>query len=166
MELKGTLHAISNDARGWLKAWARDFTEDEAARPVPDGRAPNPLAWQLGHLACTEEDVAGLFAAGPAAAPLVPDSMRAVCATGAPSPTSETRYLPLAELWTLLDQTHERLLAVLEAASPDELDRPPRIKNPYFHNLCQGVYEAALHENYHVGEIAALRKALGKPRIG
>jgi hypothetical protein len=26
--------------------------------------------------------------------------------------------------------------------------------------------EAALHENYHVGEIATLRKVLSKPRIG
>jgi hypothetical protein len=166
MELKGTLRAISDDARGWLKTWARDFTEEEASRPAPDGRAPNPLAWQLGHLACTEEDVAGLFTAGPTPAPLVPASLRAVCGSGSPSPTRETKYLPLAQLWTLLDQTHERLLAVLEAAGPDELDRQPRVKNPYFHNLCQGVYEAALHENYHVGEIAALRKALGKPRIG
>jgi hypothetical protein len=40
------------------------------------------------------------------------------------------------------------------------------VANPYFHNLGQGVYEVALHENYHVGEIAALRKILGKPRIG
>lgn len=28
------------------------------------------------------------------------------------------------------------------------------------------IYEVALHETYHVGEIAVLRKALGKPRIG
>lgn len=166
MELKGTLRAISNDARGWLKAWAGDFTDAEATRPAPDGRAPNPLAWQLGHLACTEEDVASLFAAGPAPAPLVPAALRAVCGTGGPSPTPETAYLPLAELWILLDRTHERLLAVLDAASPDELERAPRVKNPYFHTLGQGVYEAALHENYHVGEIAALRKVLGKPRIG
>jgi hypothetical protein len=39
------------------------------------------------------------------------------------------------------------------------------VANPYFHSLAQGVYEAALHENYHVGEIAAVRKALGKARI-
>jgi hypothetical protein len=44
MELKDTLRAISDDARGWLKAWARDFTEEEARRPSGDGRAPNPLA--------------------------------------------------------------------------------------------------------------------------
>ena len=34
MELKDTLRAISDDARGWLKAWARDFTEDEARGPI------------------------------------------------------------------------------------------------------------------------------------
>jgi hypothetical protein len=166
MELKDTLRAISNDARGWLKAWARDFTENEARGPIGDGRAPNPLAWQLGHLACTEDDVAGLFTAGPPPTPVVHDSLRAVCATGSPSPAPGTAYPPLVDLWTLLDRTHERLLGVLDAASPAELDRPPRVANPYFHTLCQGVYEAALHENYHVGEIAALRKVLGKPRIG
>ena len=48
MELKDTLRAISDGARGWLKAWARDFTEEEARRPTGDSRAPNPLAWQLG----------------------------------------------------------------------------------------------------------------------
>ena len=66
MELKDTLRSISNDARGWLRAWARDFTEAEAHQPTSDGRAPNPLVWQLGHLACTQDDVAGLFAAGAA----------------------------------------------------------------------------------------------------
>ena len=166
MELKDTLRAVSDDARGWLKAWTRDFTEAEARRPIGDSRAPNPLVWQLGHLACTEDDVAGLFSPGPAPAPLVPESLRAVCATGGPAPTPDTEFPSLAELWTLLDRTHERLLKVLEAASPAELERPPRTANPYFHNLAQGVYEAALHENYHVGEIGALRKALGKPRIG
>jgi hypothetical protein len=166
MELKDTLRAISDDARGWLRAWARDFTEAEALQPSGDSRAPNPLAWQLGHLACTEEDVAGLFASGAPPEPLVPGSLRAACATGSPAPTRDTQYLPLDALWALLDRTHERLLAVLEAASAAELDRPPRVANPYFHFLGQAVYEAALHENYHVGEIAALRKVLGKPKIG
>jgi hypothetical protein len=166
MELQDTLLAISNDARGWLKAWASDFTEAEATQPIGDSRAPNPLVWQLGHLACTEEDVAGLFSAGPLPEALVPASLRAVCATGSPAPTPDTLYQPLAALWTLLDRTHKHLLGVLEAASRAELDRAPRVPNPYFHSLGQGVYEAALHENYHVGEIAALRKVLGKPRIG
>jgi hypothetical protein len=105
MELKDTMRSISNDARSWLKAWARDFTEDEArGRSATD---VHRILWR------------GSWAT-----------------------------------W------------VLDAAGPAELDRPPRAANPYFHNLAQGVYEAALYENYHVGEIAALRKVLGKPRIG
>jgi hypothetical protein len=84
MELKDTLRAISNDARGWLKTWARDFTQEEARRPIGDSRAPHPLAWQLGHLACTQEDVAGFFSTGPAPAPLVPGALRVACGRGGP----------------------------------------------------------------------------------
>jgi hypothetical protein len=165
MELKSTLRAISDDARGWLNVWAKDFTETEALKPAPDGRAPNPLAWQLGHIACVEDDVAQFFWSHPAPEPLVPPALRQVCGTGSPPPTGATRYLPLAELWDLLEQTHARVLGLLEAAGPADLDRSPRVANPYFHSLGQGLYEAALHENYHVGEIAALRKILGKTRI-
>jgi hypothetical protein len=166
MDLKETLRAISDDARGWLKSWTRDFTEAEALEPPPERRAPNPLAWQLGHLACVEDDVGQLFSADSAPDRLVPEALRAVCASGSPPPTVATRYPSLAELWALLEATHARLLGVLATAASADLDRPPRVANPYFRSLGQGVYEAALHENYHVGEIGALRKALGKPRIG
>lgn len=155
MELRQTLIAISNDARGWLQAWGRDFTEREAVESgAGDGR-PNPLAWQLGHLACVEDDVGQLFGASD---PLVPSKLRARCATGAPQPPPGTTYPPLADLWALLQRTHERLLGLVESATPEDFD--------FFTSLGQAVYEAALHENYHVGEIGALRKALGKPRIG
>jgi|SRR5689334_14116991 len=166
MEIKATLLAISDDARGWLKAWARDFTEAEAGQRGGQGNAPNPLAWQLGHLACVEDEVARLFTVGSSAAPLVPAALQRVCATGSPPPEPGTSYPALTELWELLERTHQRLLAILEAADVTDLDRPPQVTNPYFRSLGQGIYEAALHENYHVGEIGALRKALGKPRIG
>jgi hypothetical protein len=166
MDIKPTLLAISNDARAWLKAWAQDFTEAEARLPVPASRAPNPLAWQLGHIAWVEDDVAQLFTLEERPEPLVPPAVRAACATGSPAPDERTGYLSLPELWALLGRTHTHLLAILDAAEDADLDRPPRVANPYFRSLGQGVYEAALHENYHVGEIAAVRKALGKARIG
>ncbi len=124
MDIKPTLVAISNDARGWLRLWARNFTEAEARLPASASGAPNPLA-----------------------------------------PHDTTRYPSLSELWTLLERTHTHLLAILDAAGDADLDRPPRVANPYFRSLGQGVSEAALHENYHVGEIAAVRKAIGKVRI-
>ena len=166
MDIKPTLLAISNDARAWLKAWAQDFTESEARLPVPGSRAPNPLAWQLGHIACVEDDVAQLFTLEERPEQVVPPTLRSACATGSPAPDEKTKYLSLPELWALLERTHAHLLAILDAAEDADLDRPPRVANPYFRSLGQGVYEAALHENYHVGEIAAVRKALGKARIG
>jgi hypothetical protein len=165
MDVKPMLVAISNDARGWLKAWAQDFSEAEARQPAAN-RAPNPLAWQLGHIACVEDDVVQLFTREELPHSLVPADLRATCATGSPAPDHTTSYPSLVELWSLLERTHTQLLAILNAAEEADLDRPPRLTNPYFRTLAQGVYEAALHENYHVGEISAVRKALGKPRIG
>jgi hypothetical protein len=165
MELKDTLRAVSNETRRFLKMWGGDFSEAEASQPVGDSRAPNPLLWQLGHLACTEADVVELFRTTAPEAPLVPDSLRAVCATGSPAPTPETRYPSLAELWGMLDRTHERLLGLLDAAAPAELDRPPTVRNPYYHTFGQAIYEVALNENYHIGQIAALRKLLGKASV-
>jgi len=161
MEVRQTLIDVSNDARGWLKAWAGDFTEAEATRTVPGG--PNPLAWQLGHLASVEDDVVSLFSG---AALQVPAELRAIVASGCPGPTAETRYPSLSELWSMLEASHGSLVGLAEKATPADLDREPLIPNRFFRSLGQAIYEAALHENYHVGEIGALRKAIGKPKMG
>lgn len=159
MEIRQTLIDISNDARSWLRAWADGFTEEHAS-DAGDTRT-NPIAWQLGHLACVEDDVFRLFTGEQG---IVPDEVRAVCASGCPAPTAATRYPSLGELWWLLDRTHARLTELVESA--DDLDQPPLEENRFFRSLGQAVYEAALHENYHVGEIATLRKAIGLKPIG
>lgn len=162
MNVKQVLRDVSNDARGWLSTWARDFTDAEAGATA-SAQAPNPLLWQLGHLACVEDEVCWLFGAP---SRLVGADLRAVCSTGALAPTAATRYPPLGELWALLDSTHAQLMGMLDRAADAELDAPPREPNRFFKSLGQAVYEAALHETYHVGEVGALRKALGKPHIG
>jgi hypothetical protein len=162
VHLTQTLRAISDDARGWLTTWARDFTDAEASA-TGAGQPPNPLLWQLGHLACVEDDVCWLFGAPDR---LVDAELRAACASGCASPNAATRYPDLRQLWKLLNATHARLLGLLDQAQDADLDRAPREANPFFRSLGQAVYEAALHETYHVGEIGVLRKALGKPRIG
>lgn len=161
MTLRSTLITMSNDARGWLKMWGEDFTDAEATSA--GGSGVNPLAWQLGHLACVEEDVVGLFSGKPR---IVPEDVNAACASGCPAPMSATRFPPLAELWALLDRTHGRLHELVESASDADFDRPPLKEDQFFKSLGQAVFVTALHETYHVGEIAALRKALGKKKLG
>lgn len=50
-----------------------------------------------------------------------------------------------------------------ESSAP--LDRAPPVPHPFFHSLGQAIYEIALNEHYHIGQIAALRKLLGKARV-
>lgn len=157
MELRQTLRDISNDARGWLTHWAKDFAQAEAVDS--GGAAVNPLAWQLGHLACTEDEVYQLFAGGDS---ILPTGIREICGTGCPPPTAQTEYPGLSELWELLDRTHNRLLSLIDG----DLEQAPLKENPHFKSVGQAVYELALHENYHVGEIGVLRKQLGKKKIG
>ena len=163
MLLNDTLRDISNDARGWLTYWTRDFTEGEARVAGSGGDRPNPLAWQLGHIACVEDEVGWLFGGTDR---LTPSELQAACATGSPPPDAATRYPPLDGLWALLNATHARLLDLVVRAEGDDFARVPRQPNPYFRTFGQAIYEAALHEVYHVGEIAALRKSIGKARIG
>ena len=162
MDLRDTLIALSDDARGWLKVWAAGFDEADAAKT---GVAPiNPLAWQLGHIACAEDSVYGLYVAG--GQPLADTALSNVCGAGAGPPASAASYPALSELWGLLDATHARLIELVRRSGGQDFDRPSEPANRYFRTLGQSIYELALHENYHVGQIAVLRKALGKPRIG
>jgi uncharacterized damage-inducible protein DinB len=161
MQLRQALLGTLNDARGWLKAWAGDFTDAEAIQA--GGTKTNPAAWHLGHIAAAQDLVYRLFSGKPS---LVPEAVRAVCDTGAPEPTAATRYPRVAELWALLDATHASLVALVEQAADDAaFDRPALTKNAYFHTLGQSIYEIALHETYHAGAVATLRKALGKKKV-
>jgi hypothetical protein len=161
MHTRDLLIAIVTDARGWLEAWAKDFTETEA---TATGGAPlNPIAWQLGHIASAQDGVYELFTGEPS---IVPDAVRQASGIGRPPPPPDVTYAPLAELWTLLGRTQQRMIGLLERTPDSELERPPRMESQHFHTLAQSVYEISLHENYHVGMIGALRKALGKTRSG
>ncbi len=161
MLLRDTLIAISDDARSWLTYFSRDFTADDARR---SSGVVNPLAWQLGHLAVTE-DYAYRMATGDTDV-LVAKELHDTCGNACPAPTDATTYPPLEELWALLGRTHARVIALAQRSSDTDFDKESVTKNPFFRTVGQTIYELALHENYHVGQVGALRKGLGKPSLG
>ena len=160
MRTKDALLRIVDDARGWLEAWSAGFTDAEARDPK--GSFANPLAWQLGHVACGQDDVVRLFGDGTRD---LPASLVAICASGCPAPTAATKFPPLAELWKHLRRTHARLKSLIESAAESDLDRPPREPSDTFSSLGQAALEISLHEAYHVGSISTLRRAHAKPPI-
>lgn len=161
MTTREVLLGVANDARGWLRAWAGDFTDADALAGGASGL--NPAAWQLGHVAAAQDGVYCLFTGEPG---IVPPALEALCGTGRPPPPPDARYPAVAELWELLARTQARLTGLVERTEEAGFSRPPLGASRHFHTLGQAVYEIALHENYHVGMIGALRKLLGKPPIG
>jgi DinB family protein len=161
MRTKQALTGIVEHARGWTKAWAAGFTDKEARDRA--GGPVNPLAWQLGHIACTQDDVLRLFGTGRG---ITPDSLRAICGNGSPPPTQKTVYPSQKKLWALLDKTQARLIRLVKSSTDKGFDRPPREPSDFFQSLGQAAYEISLHELYHCGAIAALRKAHRKPSMG
>ena len=160
MQLRQALLNMTNDARGWLKMWADGFTEADAKSL--GGTTTNPLAWQLGHIAATQQEVYMLFTGKPG---IVPEPVRKICGTSCPEPTAATHYPPLSELWALLEKTQANIAGLIESSSESELDRPPLQPHPFFPSLGQAVYTIATNEAFHTGQVGVLRKALGKKRI-
>ena len=162
MRTKEAILGTLKEARGWLDAWSGGFTDKEARSSR--GAPVNPLAWQLGHIASTQDDVIRSFSK--TGRGVVPESLRKLCGNGCPPPTARTRLPSQRVLRGHLKRTFSTLTKLVQAASEKDLDRPPRTENPYFHSLGQATYAIALHETYHVGALAALRKAWKKPPLG
>ncbi len=162
MRTKEAILGTLKDARGWLDAWSAGFTDREAHSS--HGAHVNPLAWQLGHVASTQDDVIRLFSK--TGRGVVPEPLKKLCGNGCPAPTARTRFPPLKTLRRHLARTHSTLARLVAASTDKGLDRKPRTENPYFHSLGQAAYEIALHEMYHVGALGALRRAWRKPSMG
>jgi hypothetical protein len=162
MRTKDAILGTLKDARGWLDAWSAGFTERQAHSSR--GALVHPLAWHLGHVASTQDDVIRLFSRDGRG--VVPESLRAVCGNGCPAPTARTRYPSLRALRGYLKRTQAALTRLVATSTDKGLDRPPRTANPYFRSLGQAVYEIALHEMYHVGALAPLRRAWKLPSMG
>jgi hypothetical protein len=162
MRSKEVILAMLKDARGWLDAWSEGFTDREARSSR--GAHVNPLAWQLGHVAATQDDVIRLFSRDGRG--VVPDALRRTFGNGCPKPGPRTRYPSLATLRRHLKRTLATLSRLVSASTERGLDRKPRVENAWFRSLGHGAYEIALHEMYHVGAIAVLRRAWKKPPRG
>ena len=160
MQSRQALLGVTNGARAWLKMWASDFSETEARASA--GTHANPLAWQLGHVACTQDFIYSLFTGKPG---VVPESLHKTCGNACPEPTAATTFPSSPELWALLEKTQANIVGLIESSSESELDRPPLQPHPFFPSLGQAIHTIATNEAFHTGQVGVLRKALGKKRI-
>ena len=75
------------------------------------------------------------------------------------------RYPSGAEVERVMREASPRLSAVLSALSNEQLARPASLPIPGIKTLADELAFFALHDSYHVGQVAYIRKGLGYPGL-
>jgi uncharacterized damage-inducible protein DinB len=130
-----------------------------AHQPFP---GVNSIAWILGHLALTDRRILGLLGAE---LPPLADGFDTPFKTTKQPAIQQTDLGNPADLIATLDAHRTKLIAAVEGATPDVLNKP--LPNPV--GAAKTVGEAAafmaVHLAMHAGQITLIRRSLGYPPV-
>ncbi len=133
--------------------------EDMLVAPARGGNFP---LWIIGHLAYSEAFVLHVRIKG-GANPL-PQWERTLGRGSQPVPGG-AGYPPRQELWAAFLQRRNELVAFVEAQSDADFDRPTGAENPFFGTVGKVLGMLATHQFFHAGQIADVRRQLGRPPV-
>ena len=159
MTSKEALTKNFNMADQVLGAYVGDLSDaDIMLRAVP---GMNHIAWQLGHLVASENDL--LTKAG-VTMPALPDGFAESHSMEASKSDDAGKFLKKDEYLALAAEQRKGTLAALAAASDADLDKPMPEEMHAFAKTVGEVYAlAGLHVMMHVGQFVATRRKLNKP---
>lgn len=162
MEIKTVIANSLKMSQGLLKTYLGDLTDSEIMQRPAAGA--NHIAWQLGHIISAEQQLfSGVF----------PESYRPLPEGFAQKHSKETcgndqaqDFYPVKTYVEVMEQVRADTLkaldeipdAKLDQASPERLQRiAPKLGDMFLF--------ASAHFLMHSGQIAVLRRALGKPIV-
>jgi hypothetical protein len=132
---------------------------------IPPGGVSH-VAWQVGHIAIAEYRLC-LGRLRPRTADdeaLMPDAFLKLFVPGStPAPASE--YPPAAEIRSIFDRVHARVMEEVPNYPDADLDLAPLIPHALFTTRIAGLRYAPLHEMIHCGQIALIRRMLGQKPV-
>jgi len=129
---------------------------DALVRP---GGMGNCMLFILGHMAISRCGVAKLMESP------IEKPWEKIFDRGA-APLDNSAYPPLAEVLVAWDDIGARIVTRMEALTDAELARPTSGSWPNQENTVRGALTfLALHDSYHVGQLAYARRLLGKSQL-
>jgi uncharacterized damage-inducible protein DinB len=148
-------------AREWTKNLITDI---DAPRwfdmPFPGfGHA----AWQIGHLAASQVILVHMRCFGMAFEDVLPAEWKSKLARGSTPVADAREYPPLAEIRAAFDRIFEDAVRRIRELPDGELDSPAGAEpHPMFATKAQAIGMAVMHETFHAGQIAMIRRWMGK----
>jgi hypothetical protein len=150
---------------------ARSYTERllEGLAAEDWFRMPQPavthLAWQVGHLAVAEYRLGTVFLRAEQSddAAWFPPIYRPLFGRDSRPSADASRYPPIEEILGTFQTVHERVLAELRRYNEADLDAPALQPHLFVTTKREAVFWLSRHESVHAGQIALLRRLLGRP---
>jgi hypothetical protein len=125
------------------------------------------VAWQVGHIAVAEYNLCLRRLRGRTADDerLIPEAFIEAFKLGSMPVAGASNNPPLAEIQRVFDGVHEQVLSELPLVDNAELDTPLEQPHPAFKTKLGAIEYSPHHELVHAGQIAMLRRLMGKPPI-
>lgn len=147
--------------RDWTRRLLADIAGDEWAFQPQPGLA-HPL-WICGHLAFAENGLIHVRCAGESQ---IEDAFTAHFKMGsAPSALGEQKFPSPEEVMRVMEDVHTKALAVVQAMTPTELAESAGAAHPHFDDKLGAVSHCMRHEAFHAGQLALIRRLMGKPAL-
>ncbi len=152
---------VLGTARFVMSSYLRDLRDDELlVQPVAGA---HNAAWQLGHLIVSECKMADGVRAGSGIK--LPEGFEAAHPKDATAGTMPRTYSK-AEYEALMRDQRLKTLQLLDSLSAEALSAPaPEFMRAYAPHVGSVFASIAGHELMHSGQIAVIRRALGKPVV-
>lgn len=125
------------------------------------------MAWQVGHIAVAEYSLCLRRVRGRTKADesLISDAYLEAFKLGSKPVAEPEKNLPLDEIRRAFDAVHQQSVNELAGRSDAELNEPLAEPHPRFKMKLEAVEFSAQHELVHAGQIAMLRRLMGKPPL-
>jgi len=152
---------LVSKSRGYTLGLLDQIDSDDWFRQPSEG--VTHVAWQVGHLAVAEyrlalERVRGIQ---PADADLIPASFSELFGKGSVPVADSAKYPSPAEIKTVFDQIHQRVLDETKSLAESVLDESIEPVHPMFSTKYGALVWCAQHELTHAGQITLLRRLFG-----
>ena len=153
------VHAL-RDSMFMLKRFTDDLQPREYLHRPTD--KCNCTAWLLGHLALSDRSV--LERLGVKDLPELPEGFQKRFSREAGCPEAN-EFGDVAQIWPVFEKHRSALMAVVQRAPQELLDKPMEKPHPMFATPGEMVNFMALHASMHAGQITIIRRSLGRPPI-
>lgn len=161
MNAKDLLRFNIQFTHGVTKAYLDDLSDADMLVRAVDGS--NHIAWQLGHLIASERSL--LQAIG-ADVPDLPDGFEKIHGKENVASDDAGQFLSKSEYFALMEKMHAAAEKAIEATDETRLDEPaPEKMRSFFPTVGSILLMTGSHEMMHSGQIAAIRRKLGKPVV-